>query len=133
MGSQWLTRDWLQPGSRIDPDALSVTSPRIEALQCRQGSIHRRWLQVVGESRAVLAQIMAGGVDRVGAVVLASPCCEAAEVTEVQTSGPGGDLFFSQKGQKGRHRLIGGTDEALRVTRNENDSGGAITVAVLRA
>ena len=64
---------------------------------------------------AVLAQIVAGGVDQVGRVLLAQPGGESAEVAEVSTSCPGRDLLLGEKGQEGSRHIIGGTQEGLRL------------------
>src|SRR5262249_38464983 len=105
----------LELDSRIHLDAAGIPSPAIEALERRQRSVYGCRLLPVGESSAILAQVVAGRVDQVGTVLFAQPGGEATQVAKVEPSGPGRDLFLGQGRHEGPDRVIGGTQEGLRL------------------
>ena len=112
----WGANGWLAIGFSLTVGSVlrrSVSGPPIEALQGRQGGIHRCRLLSLGQSSAVLAQIVTRRIDESGAVLLAQPDSEATEVAKVEPRRPGGDLLLSKKGQKGSYHIIGGTHEGL--------------------
>jgi hypothetical protein len=113
LGCQRLAGDGLELGCGVRLHAAGIPSPAIEALQGSECRVDGCWLLPDGESSAILAQVMAGGVDQVGTVLLAQPDGEAVEVAQVEPRRPGGDLLLGEEGQEGSHHIIGGTQEGL--------------------
>jgi hypothetical protein len=60
-----------------------------------------------GQPRAVGAQVVAGGLEQVGLVLLAEPVTEAPEMRQVQAGRPGRNLLVGQGGQEHPERIIG--------------------------